>query len=71
MNRPTALKPQLTPRAVSVLAGIEEAKQGQPANYIAFLDLIADKIREAGDSKAVLEEVAALLRSERYTKAAR
>ncbi|MFI9063247.1 hypothetical protein ACIGQE_15395 [Streptomyces sp. NPDC053429] len=53
--------PQLTPRAVRVLAGLEKAKQGQPQNYCDFLDVMAQEIRKAGDSKAVLAEVAGLL----------
>ncbi|MCY0943571.1 hypothetical protein [Streptomyces antarcticus] len=71
MSQPIITEPPLTSRAVRVLAGIVDAKQGQPANYVAFLDLIARKIREVGDSTAVLEEVTALLHSERYAKAAR
>lgn len=53
--------PTLTARAARVLDSIEEAKGGQDANYVAFLDLITEKIRAAGDSPAILAEVQAVL----------
>ncbi|MFJ6934468.1 hypothetical protein [Streptomyces sp. NPDC101132] len=53
--------PALTPRAARVLAGIEDAKQGQPSNVCTFWDTVARQIRKAGDSAAVLDRVTTLL----------
>ncbi|MFD6887155.1 hypothetical protein [Streptomyces sp. NPDC059957] len=60
--------PPLTARAARVLDGIEEAAEGQDGNYVAFLDLIAERIRAAGDSPAVLAEVQAALAEVRASK---
>lgn len=68
MNQPASVEPQLTPRAIRVLAGIEGAKDGQDENYVAFLDHIAEKIRAAGDSPAVLTEVQIVLAEARASK---
>ncbi|MER6199812.1 hypothetical protein ABT234_20885 [Streptomyces sp. NPDC001586] len=57
--------PPLTSRAIAVLVDIADMKIGQPANFVAFLDLLASLIWEAGDSEAVLAEVAALISTER------
>lgn len=59
--------PTLTPRAARVLEQIEQAKQGQPANYCAFLDIVAREIRLAGDSAAVLDQVLALIQDKTGT----
>ncbi|MFD6972194.1 hypothetical protein [Streptomyces sp. NPDC059949] len=53
--------PKLTPRAVAVLVDIADMKIGQPANFVAFLDYVAGLIWQAGDSKAILAEVAELI----------
>ncbi|MFD6973557.1 hypothetical protein, partial [Streptomyces sp. NPDC059949] len=53
--------PPLTPRAVAVLVEIAEMKEGQDENFVKFLDYLAALIWRAGDSKAVLAEVADLL----------
>ncbi|MFI8106291.1 hypothetical protein [Streptomyces sp. NPDC086023] len=58
---PAADTPALTPRAARVLAGIEDAKHGQPDNVCTFWDTVARQIRKAGDSAAVLDRVSALL----------
>ncbi|MFF4448924.1 hypothetical protein [Streptomyces sp. NPDC001502] len=53
--------PPMTDRGWRVLIEIAEMKVGQPANYVAFLDHLASLIWDAGDSKAVLAQVADLI----------
>ncbi|MGW2584521.1 hypothetical protein ACWCYZ_24880 [Streptomyces virginiae] len=53
--------PPMTDRGWRVLIEIAEMKVGQPANYVAFLDYLASLIWDAGDSKAVLAQVADLI----------
>ncbi|MFD9515913.1 hypothetical protein [Streptomyces sp. NPDC059979] len=60
--------PPLTPGARRVLAEIPEMKVGQDENYVAFLDLIASHIWEAGDATAVLAEVQAIIEKARAPK---
>ncbi|MCX4780090.1 hypothetical protein [Streptomyces sp. NBC_01264] len=50
-------QPPLTPGSLRVLVQIQEMKVGQDENYIAFLNLLASHIWEAGDATAVLAQV--------------
>ncbi|MGW6979951.1 hypothetical protein ACWGE1_10960 [Streptomyces sp. NPDC054932] len=53
--------PPLKPRAIAVLVDIAEMKEeGMPPEMVKFWDLVAGLIWEAGDSKAILEQVAGL-----------
>ncbi|MFD5507004.1 hypothetical protein ACFWIB_04405 [Streptomyces sp. NPDC127051] len=54
--------PPLTPRAIAVLVDIAEMKEeGLPPEMVKFWNFVAGLIWRAGDSKAVLEEVAQLI----------
>ncbi|WP_405436650.1 hypothetical protein OG373_06685 [Streptomyces avidinii] len=54
--------PPLTTRAIAVLAEIAVMRaENQDENYDRFLSYLANLIWHAGDSKAVLAEVAALI----------
>ncbi|WP_060179556.1 hypothetical protein [Streptomyces sp. IMTB 1903] len=59
-----ALTPALTPRAVRVLGQIEQAQQDYP-EMANFLGLVAQGIRDAGDSAAILDEVLQLMQEQR------
>ncbi|WP_369778037.1 hypothetical protein [Streptomyces sp. R33] len=52
--------PGLTARAVHVLEQIEQAKKDNP-EISDFLGLVAEEIRKAGDSPAVIDNVLALI----------
>ncbi|MFJ6783728.1 hypothetical protein [Streptomyces yangpuensis] len=59
-----ALTTALTPRAVRVLGQIEQAQQDHP-DVAKFLGVVAQEIRKAGDSAAVLDDVLQLIQQKR------
>ncbi|MGW2040510.1 hypothetical protein [Streptomyces virginiae] len=58
------ITPALTPRAVRVLGQIEQAQKDYP-DVAKFLGLVAQGIRDTGDSAAVLDEVLQLMQEKR------
>ncbi|MEV6571835.1 hypothetical protein [Streptomyces sp. NPDC051577] len=62
-------QPPLTPGSLRVLVMMQEMKVGQDEHYVAFLDLLASHIWEAGDATEILAQVEGIIREARAPKA--